>query len=349
MTTRRRTTLLRTATLGLFAVLSMALAHASEAPGEGPVTLTGTTMGTTYMVRIAQMPPRIGVAGVHSRVERLLASIDRQMSTYRPDSEISRFNASRSTDWVDVSRDTALVVAAALRTSRLSGGAFDMTVAPLVDLWGFGATPPSERYPAAQAIAAARGRVGYSHLEVRRKTPALRKQRSDIHVDLSAIAKGFGVDKVAQYLNDRGIPAYLVEIGGEMRAHGRKKHGQPWTVAIESPSPEPLRAAAVVRLDDAAIATSGDYRNYFDRAGTRYSHVIDPRTGTPIKHALVSVAVVDRSAMRADALATALLVLGPENGLQLAVEQQIAALFIVRRENGFAELRTAELERIEMK
>jgi thiamine biosynthesis lipoprotein len=349
MTTRDRSLLFQTAFLALFSLLAVAQAQASEMPDGSLATLHGTTMGTTYVVRIAHMPPGFGTAQLQTGIERVLDSIDRQMSTYRPDSEISRFNAKRSTAWIDVSRDTELVIAEALRISRLADGAFDVTVAPLVDLWGFGAIHPSQRIPAAEAIDAARVRVGYSHVEVRRRPPAVRKQRADIHIDLSAIAKGFGVDKVAQHLEDIGMEDYLVDIGGEIRARGRNRRGQPWTVAVELPSAEPIRASSVVRLDDAAIATSGDYRNYYDRDGTRYSHIIDPRSGAPIRHALASVAVVTRSAMQADALATALLVLGPEEGLRLAAKEGIAAHFIVRHGDGFRELRTNAFERMEAK
>jgi thiamine biosynthesis lipoprotein len=332
----------------LFLLLAISLACVDDARGDGSETLTGMTMGTTYTVRVSRMPPALGAVALQAGIERVLASIDRQMSTYRPDSEISRFNACQSTDWIEVSPDTVRVVAAALHTSRLSHGAFDATVATLVDLWGFGAARRTDQTPAAESIEAARAFVGYSNVEVRRKPPALRKQQTAIRIDLSAIAKGFGVDKVAEHLERIGVGDYLVEIGGEIKGHGRNTHGQSWTVAVELPGPELLTSATIVRLEDAAIATSGDYRNFFDRDGERYSHIIDPRSGAPIRHSLASVAVIDRSAMRADGLATALLVMGPDDGLRLASEKNLAALFIVRQQEGFSELRTAAFQRLEM-
>jgi thiamine biosynthesis lipoprotein len=223
----------------------------------------------------------------------------------------------------------------------LSTGAFDPTVGPLVDLWGFG---PQGRqpHPAADAIRATLATIGYTRLAVREQPAALRKSRADVRLDLSAIGNGLGVDRVADHLERIGIDSYLIELGGELRGRGRNARGKPWAVAVEQPGGGATTALAVVRLDDAAISTSGAYRNYFDEGGRRYNHIIDPRTGVPIGHDLILVSVIDDSAMRADALATALLVLGPDSGVRLARHEGIPALFVLRDDDGLQQLRTPE-------
>lgn len=297
----------------------------------------GDTMGTYYQVT-ARCPIDVG-----QQIETTLRQVNDEMSTYLPDSELSRFNSAPPGDWVPVSATLAEVVAAADLLSRESGGAFDVTVGPLVNLWGFGpdgaGAPPSDA-----AVADTLAGVGHRHLEVRRDPPALHKTRA-LYVDLSAIAKGHGVDRVVTRLDEAGCADLLVDIGGEVRGRGSSPSGRPWRIGIEVPDPQQMGSVQrVIELEDAAVATSGDYRNFLEADGRRYSHTIDPRTGYPVEHTLASVSVVHGSAMWADGYATLLNVLGPEQGLAFAERAGLAAMFIERRENGFRERYTAAFE-----
>ncbi|MBN2217646.1 MAG: FAD:protein FMN transferase [Pirellulales bacterium] len=301
-------------------------------------------MGTTYTVKVVPAP------GAKSTVDKLLnegidcvlKDVDRAMSTYRDDSELSRFNASESTDWFNVSPETARVVAEALRVGRLAGGAYDVTVEPLVRLWNFGAHPlPSDAVPSDEQIEEMRKSVGLDHLAVRLDPPALKKDLPGLHVDLSSIAKGFAVDRAAELLDAEGCENYMVEVGGEVRARGCNASGRPWQIAVERPTDGPREIQRVVPLVDRAMATSGDYRNYFERDGRRYSHLIDPRVGRPIAHRLASVTVLADRCMEADAWATALSILGPEAGMRLADDRGIAASFLIRQGDVFVERRSA--------
>jgi thiamine biosynthesis lipoprotein len=300
-----------------------------DAEGSGDfIAITGLTMGTTYAVKLHDVD--VEIDALQSQINTLLERINDQMSTWRPDSELSRFNSSRSPGWFPVSTETAYVVEAAEAISVLSDGAFDVTVGPIVNLWGFGPEGSNAGPPSEQQIKTTMERVGYRKLNVRVSPSALRKQHPEMYVDLSAIAKGFAVDEVTRLLDERHIRAYLVEIGGELRARGSKPDGSPWTVAIERPLPGERVVQSIVALRDHAIATSGDYRNYVEKDGKRYSHTIDPRTGRPIAHGLASVSVITSSAMRADALATAIMVMGPEQGYRLAAREALAVQLIIR-------------------
>ena len=300
---------------------------------ERPVLLSGAAMGTTWSVQIVG-PSQPGLAdAIQARLDR----INGLMTTYDADSEVARFNAYRGTDWVAVSPELLHVVNDALRVAQLTGGAFDVTAGPLVELWGFGATEGAEQLPSEAAIGTALARVGSGQLEVRTEPAALRKLRPSLALDLSAIAKGYGVDEVANLLDGLGITHYLVEIGGELKSRGRNARGEFWTIAVEQPTPDARRVQRAFPLRDLAVATSGDYRNFFEVEGKRYSHTIDPRSGYPVAHGLASVTVLDASAMSADALATGLLVLGEEAGFELALVNDVAALFVVRGREGFSE------------
>lgn len=306
-----------------------------ESPSQ--FALSGHTMGTTYSVKLADPPAGKTQEGLQVEIERILDAVDSDMSTYRDDSLLSRFNRHEGTDWFSISQDLARVVSESRRVSELSDGAFDVTVLPLVNLWHFGPTADAVEVPASEAIDRVRLQVGYRKLEVRLSPPALRKQRADLAVDLSAIAKGFAVDQVAELLEALGADAYLVEIGGETRTRGNKPDGSPWRIGIEAPEAHQRSLRKVVLLGDHAMATSGDYRNFFERDGQRYSHTIDPRTGRPITHRLASASVVADTCATADAMATAILVLGPDAGFQLAVDEGLAALLIIRDNGGFTE------------
>jgi len=313
------------------------------------VGFVGLTMGTTYSVKLARAPRGHTLKEVHQQVERMLRHVDGLMSTYKKDSDVSRFSRSRSTDWFSVSSETATVVAEAQRISRLSGGAFDVTVAPLVNLWHFGPEEPTRKIPTEKEIQAAKEHVGYRHLHVRLDPPALKKDIPTLSVDLSAIAKGYAVDRVAELLESLGIDSYLVEVGGETRTHGCKADGSPWRIGVEKPDTLNLSGTTVVKIlepGDKAVATSGDYRNFFVVGGKRYSHEIDPRTGRPVQWSLASVTVVADSCMTADAFATALMVLGPSEGYNLAVAQKLAVLMIVREADGYKEKKTPEFVKL---
>ena len=310
------------------------------------VTITGGTMGTTYSVKFPALPEGLTVADVQAGIDSQLDSVNRQMSTWRSDSDISRFNASRGTDWFPVSAEVVTVLREAQRISELSGGAFDVTVMPLVNLWSFGPEGRPKKIPSDEDIRRKRESVGFSRIAIRTKPPGLRKTLGNVSVDLSAIAKGYGVDQVAAYLDTLHMSSYMVEIGGEVRCKGTKSGGKPWRIGIQSPQKRRQSAYRTVPLNNRSMATSGDYRNYFEVGGQRYSHTIDPRTGRPVRHKLVSVSVVADRCMTADGLATALMVLGPEAGYNLAKQHKIAALFVVANGKTFVERATPEFQRI---
>jgi thiamine biosynthesis lipoprotein len=297
--------------------------------------LAGRTMGTTYEVVVPQPPAGLGRAELQRAVDEVLADVDSHLSNWNPDSEISRFNAEERTDWVPVSDVLFDLLATTQAIARASGGAFDVTVAPLVRAWGFGAQARDRTgSPTDAELEQLRQSVGYGKLELRKDPRSLRKTVPGLHVDLDGIAPGLAVDLIAARLEESGTRDYLVELGGEVRARGRSPAGRPWRVAVEAPLQGERRPYAIVELDGLSVSTSGDYRDFHDVDGRRVSHTIDPRSGTPVEHDLTSVTVIEDSAAEADAWATALMVLGPEQGLTLAEQKGIAALFIRRDRNG---------------
>ncbi|MDE0422165.1 MAG: FAD:protein FMN transferase [Gammaproteobacteria bacterium] len=283
-------------------------------------------MGTTYAIQ-ADCPQALP----GDRIDAELARIDGLMSTYDPDSELSRFNRAPTGEPMLVSREVVDVVDAAFGVAERTVGAFDATVAPLVALWGFGAEA-APRDPGPEQVAAASRSVGYQRIAHRQDPPTLEK-RAPATLDLSGIAKGYAVDRLADVLDEAGCRAYLIEFGGEVRAFGNARGGGPWRVGVESPSGAGL--VADVELRSGALATSGDYRQYRELDGVRVSHIIDPRTGFPVGHRLASATVVADTAMMADAYATALLVMGDVDGPAFADANGLAAIFIVRAEGGF--------------
>ena len=320
------------------------------APATPPaVRLGGEVMGTTWMAKVAALPTGSSREDVERAVQETLERVDRHMSHWKPDSDVSRFNTARTTDWFDVDRETVAVVARALEISRQTDGAFDVTVAPLVAEWGFGPGSVADAAPQEERVRAARTHVGSSGLEARAAPPALRKSDPELALDLSAIAKGYGVDRAAQTLRDAGVSGFLVEVGGEVVTCGTRADGRPWQVGIERPVVDERRIELTVSPGDGALATSGDYRNFRELEGERYSHSIDPRTGEPVRHSLASVSVLADECIDADAYSTALMVLGPKDGFEFAEEHQLAALFLVRTENGFETLRTAAWQRTQEK
>ncbi len=306
--------------------------------------LSGSTMGTTYNVLLVAPADDVAMDAVRDDISATLQAIDDLASTWRDDSELSRFNASPESGWIAVSAEFCDAIERSLEVSRQSGGAFDVTIGPLVNLWGFGPGGEASEPPANDALLAAMQRVGYERLAARCDKPAVRKAADDMFVDLSGWAKGHAADEVASLLDRKGIENYLVEIGGEMRVRGQNSERRKWAVAIEAPSTTRRTPHFVLRVTDTGVATSGDYRNYFDHEGRHYSHTIDARTGRPISHNLAAVTVVSESAAYADAMATALLVLGPDAGPRLAESLGIAACFLIRHKTGIEELTTAKFD-----
>lgn len=299
--------------------------------------LDGRTMGTTYSVQLSPAPDPATLDELRGAIEARLAEVNGQMSTYLPDSDLSRFNTSTSTDWHEVPAPLAALVAQAHTISERSAGVYDVTVGPLVELWGFGAAGPRDTPPSDAQVTALLDRVGYRKLQHRDSPPALRKAVGRLRVDLSSIAKGWAVDEIARLLEARGLTDYLVEIGGDLRAGGQKSNGQPWRIAVESPLAGLRAVQRVVALQDQAIATSGDYRNFFDAGGRRYSHTIDPRSGYPVSHRLASVSVFADDCATADGWATALMALGEQAAPRLAKRIGLKALFVVRDDAGLRE------------
>ena len=306
--------------------------------------LSGQTMGTTYAIKIRGVSKSFDLQHVRKRIDEIFERINSRMSTYREDSELSFFNRSESTDWMPVSSETVHVVSEAVRVSMLTNGAFDVTIGPLVNLWGFGPDSQPTKIPTEETIREKLASVGYQHLHLRATPPAIRKDESRIQIDLSAIAKGYAVDQVVEFLDSLNVPHFLVEVGGELRGKGLNADGIPWKVAIEKPVSDERAIHQVLNLQSQAMATSGDYRNFFQKDGERFSHTINPRTGQPVTHQLASVTVLRTSCMEADALATGLMVLGPDAGLKLARQQKFPAFFLSRTKRGFEETMTPELD-----
>lgn len=298
--------------------------------------IEGRTMGTTYHVKV--VTGRLGsVKGLQEKIERRLDEINRSMSPYLPESEISRFNRFQETGAeFPVSADFYRVMQAAARVHALSEGAWDGTVNPLVDLWGFGRAGRGSGPPPADAIASLLGEVGFDAIEIREKG-ALVKRRASVTLDLSSMAKGYGVDQVADVVRKAGCTDFLVEIGGEAYAAGRRRDGQAWRIGINTPQPDarPDEIYAIVALQDQALATSGDYRNFFVKDGVRYAHIIDPRTGYPVANRVVSASIQGGDCTLADGLATAVLVMGAEKGMALIQRiDGIEGLIVVSRPDG---------------
>ena len=314
------------------------------------IEFQGPTMGTYYAVKVARPPAGLDAKDLQQGIEEVLNTVIAEISTYDPQSELSRLIRDPSTDWLPVSRNLYAILAEGQAISALSGGSFDITVGPLVNLWGFGPAARAAAVPTAEQIAAARERVGYDKLGLRADPPAIRRQRGDLYIDLSALGEGEGADRMAAWLESRGVTDYMAAVAGTMRVRGRNAKGLPWGIAIEVPDPEQRAVQRILPVTDSAVSTSGDYRNFFKAGGRRYSHHIDPRTGAPVEQRLASVTVVlpggADSARRADGLATALMVMGEGQGPALAESQGIAAYFILREDQGFRELTTPAFDRI---
>jgi thiamine biosynthesis lipoprotein len=319
-------------------ILAVSVRGCSDRPRV--VEISGPTMGTFYSVKMVSPPAGLSDSAIRKDIEAVLHQVVALISTYEASSQLSRLNQDSSTEWLSIPSALLAVIEEGQRVSTLTEGAFDITVGPLVNLWGFGPELRGGQIPSGQAIAAALTRVGYQKLHLRDRPPSIRKDRGDVYIDLSGLGEGYGADRIADYLDSQGVVNYMAAIAGAIRVKGRNVRGEPWAIAIEEPIPGQRSVRRVIRVSDGGLSTSGDYRNFFEKDGRRFSHEIDPRTGWPTEHRLGSVTVVSDTAMRADALATALLVMGEDKGPALAEAQGLAAYFIIREATGLSDLST---------
>ncbi|MCT8166786.1 MULTISPECIES: FAD:protein FMN transferase [unclassified Pseudomonas] len=311
---------------------------------QGPTLerLGGPTMGSSYSIQYVREPGGPAPAKVQAAVETVLHDIDLHYSTYRADSTVSQFNQLPANQCQAMPPDMLELVALGQHLAQQSGGAFDLTVEPLLDLWGFGPQARREQVPDPQALARARERVGYQHLRI--EGQALCKD-APVQLDFNSIAAGHAVDLVAERLRAMGIASYLAEVTGELKAAGHKPDGSPWRVALELPREDRQVARQIIALNGLAVSSSGDYRHYFEENGRRYSHTFDARLGRPVLHELASVTVLDASALQADGYSTLLLILGPERGWAFALAHDLAAVLVTRAEGGFVSRSTPAYER----
>ena len=313
----------------------MTIAAANHTPTSASLhTLHGETMGTSWCVKLVASP-RADLHAMHAEIQARLDYVVAQMSTWEADSDISRFNGSVANTWQRLPPEFFAVLSCAMETARESDGAYDPTIGPLVEAWGFGPTRSGYRIPDEGELGAAQARLGWQRILLRSENMSA-FQPGGVQLDLSAIAKGYGVDLVTCHLRDRGIAAALIEVGGELYGYGSKPDASAWQVLVEA-APDAgsdEEATCVIALDGIAIATSGDRWHAFEQHGTRYSHTLDPRTGKPVETAAAAVTVIADDAMHADAWATALTVMGAEAGHRFAQQRNIAARFVVRGDRG---------------
>jgi len=326
----------------LCALLIVVLATLSSCDRQQEIKFAGETQGTTYHVTIAKTTSSLDSAELQQRVEQRLHEIDLALSNYRDDSELSKFNRAPAGEWIDLGRDMNSVLNVSQQMSTESQGAFDITVAPLVNLWGFGPHKKTETIPSEADIASAKSRVDYRNIELDPTQHRARK-RQMLTIDVNGIAQGYSVDQLADVLSALGCTDFLVEVGGELRLVGHNPEGKLWRIGIEKPTDDLVEVQQPVFASGVGVTTAGDYHDYFEKDGVRYSHTIDPRSGRPIAHRLASVTVIAASATLADGYDTVLEVLGPEQGFEFAQKHHLAAYFVVRTSNGFAVRTTPEM------
>jgi thiamine biosynthesis lipoprotein len=304
--------------------------------------MNGQTMGTTYSIKIVRQHAKTKELKIQFRIDSVLIDINKKMSTYLDDSELTKFNNSKDTNWIKVSQDLVIVISQALEVSEASGGFYDITVGPLVNLWGFGPVFKNKKIPSPDEIEERKKSIGYHNILVDVENSKIKKKKKNIYCDLSSIAKGYGVDKVAMLLEKVGIKNYMVEIGGEVKTKGKNAKNEKWRIGIATPTNVGLQN--IVNLSNYSMATSGDYLNYFEENGVRYSHTINPKTGKPITHKLASVSVIHDECSYADAFATAIDVMGPEKGYKFALQRNLPIFMIVRENNSFVEKMTPQFK-----
>lgn len=311
--------------------------------GDSLERFDGPTMGSRYSIQYVRHSSTPGPKEVQAQVEKILAEVDRQFSTYRSDSDIERFNALPADRCQVMPGPVLEMIRVGEQLSSQSEGSYDLTVEPLLNLWGFGPQGREEKVPTAEALAEVRQRVGYQHLRI--DGDQLCKDAA-VEVDFNSIAAGYAVDTIAAKLEAMGIHNYLAEATGELKAAGKKLDGSPWRIALEEPRDDQQVAERIIAVDGYGVSTSGDYRNYFEQDGRRYSHTFDARTGAPVLHTLASVTVIHPSALMADGLSTLLLILGPERGWDYAETHDIGAFFVIRADTGFVTRTTRAFERL---
>lgn len=338
-----------------FLLLITALLLLTACSQEPVVTkIAGPTMGTQYHISWVSQLNEVKAQEqerkqIQLAVDQLLQNINKSMSTYDEQSELSLINARYTREWQAISADLYRVLMMAMKVNVESKGAFDITVGPLVNLWGFGPNKTITAAPKHEAILEQLQSIGSQVINLRMLDEGFElKLQQGRYLDLSAIAKGYAVDVIARFLTQRGVNDFLVEVGGEIFASGSKPESMPWRIAIEAPNDNGRSAQMVIPLSNIGVATSGDYRNFFQQDGKRYSHTIDGRTGYPVDHGLASVTVLHNSVALADAWATALTVLGAEQGLKLANEYDLAAFFIERSKDGFKQYSSRQFEQLQL-
>ncbi|GGC74888.1 FAD:protein FMN transferase [Marinobacter halophilus] len=319
----------------LWILVVVALAGCSFQDEEQIWEISGGIFGTTYHINVVLPEDEARLQTLAQGIRNELDQVDATMSTWKNDSELSRLNQKPDqSEWTALSQPLFEVIQRAQEIAELTGGAFDVTIGPVVNLWGFGPDARPVEVPSESELDELLAVTGYQYLELDAATRAVRSTQPQ-YIDLSGIAKGYAVDVVARYLDSEGVGAYLVEIGGEVRVNGRKPEGGAWRLAIEEPSEQARQVNKIVAMDRQAMATSGDYRNYYESEGRRYSHTIDPATGKPVTNKLASVTVIAEDSMTADALATAFTVMGYDKAMSLATRENLPAYFIVRGEGDF--------------
>lgn len=309
-----------------------------------PLEITGSALGTSYSVKIIDPPDGVSDDSLKENIKQVISRVDDIMSVHKEKSEISQFNHSGSSNWFGISEELFGVIEEAMRISHLSQGSFDITMAPIIELWGFGVNYKLQGVPSKKQIKELLQISGFTNLKLDANTSSIKKTIPEMSLNLSAIAKGYAVDAVSGYLNSLEIKAYLVEIGGEVRTKGLKKDDKPWLIAVERPEINKRSIYKIIKLSNKSMATSGDYRNFFQIEGKRYSHTISPSTGYPVDNNIASVSVIHQSCMSADALATALMSMGFQKGFSFAEREKIAVLWILRTDKGLLEKRSSEFD-----
>jgi len=319
----------------LLTVLLLLIQGCGQERGPTWETIQGNTMGTVFTIKL-ELPPNLDRGVLEPEVNGLLKSFDGLMSNWNPDSWVTQFNKSRETEWRPVDPMVIEILEVSRQTNVLSGGAFDITISPLIEWWGFGASD-GERVGVGSPPPTILAKIGMDKLEWREAPPTIRKLQKDLEINCSAVAKGYGVDLVARHLSARGIEHYMVEIGGEVRVNGKPEGRDAWLLGIRHPDSGGNPVFAKVKMPDGrSLATSGDYLNAFNENGKRYCHILNPKTGLPVEHQLTSVSILGKDCAMVDALATACMVLGEKAAMELIEKMEgFEALFIVRGEGSY--------------